>query len=54
MSSILEQNKNATLRSTDRVSDAYMSKKLEEHEKIKDNIIDGLQKSLQSQEEEIK
>lgn len=27
---------------SEKPSDSYMSKKLEEHEKIKDNIIDGL------------
>ena len=42
MSQLLEQTKNSTLRSTERASDAFMVKKLEEHEKIKDNIIDGL------------
>jgi hypothetical protein len=42
MSALLEQSKSTTMRSTDRASDAYQSKKLEENDKIKDNIIDGL------------
>lgn len=42
------------MRSTDRQSDAFALKKQEEHEKIKDSIIDGLQKTVQSQDDEIK